>query len=159
MSIKAIQAGSPSFKAVLTPVAQSFIANEFNNVLENGTRNEIREAAKYYSQIHTAGTNKGWKLNAARTSCRYVDSGETVNEDLYILSRPDKYDRVILKTTSKESMSPLEKLKTLAEDLTQRAKRKPRMSEEESQREVENLSAYLKEHNIKGISFTLDTDA
>ena len=159
MKINSVYSNNPSFKAVLTPIAQAFVSEAFDDVLQNGTKNQIRDAALYYSEIHSIGTARGWKLHAGRMGVEEGVPCTVAHEDFYILKRPDKYDKVILKTTSKEPMSSFDKLRNLALDLTLRAKERPKMTKEESQKEVEKLSKVLKEQNVQGISFTLDVDA
>ena len=159
MSIRAIQSNNPSFKAVLTPIAQAFVSEAFDDVLNNGTKNQIKDASMYYSEIHSKGTASGWKLHAARIGVSEGVPCTELHEDFYILKRPDKYDRVILKTSSKKPMSSFDKLRNLALDLTLRTKKRPQMSEEQSQKEVDSLAKMLKDNNVQGVSFSLDIDA
>ena len=56
-------------------------------------------------------------------------------------------------------MSSFDKLRNLALDLTLRAKKRPQMTEEQSQKEVDSLAKMLKDNNVQGLSFTLDIDA
>ena len=153
MSISAIQSHNPSFKAVLTPTAQAMVSEAFDDVLKNGTKNEIRDAAMYYSEIHSKGTASGWKLHAARMGVSDGVPCTESHEDFFILKRPNQYDQVILKTTSKKPMSSFDKLRNLALDLTLTAKRRPKMTKAQEMEEFEKLSKLFKENGVQGYSF------
>ena len=130
MSIQPIKSHNPSFRAVLTPIAQVMVSEAMDDVLQNGTKNQIRDAAMYYSEIHTKGTASGWKLHSGRMGISEGIPCTEAYEDFFILKRPNQYDEVILKTTSKEPMSSFDKLRNLALDLTLMAKKPKRMSKE-----------------------------